>query len=64
MKHIKLSLVPYLILLSFVLAAITGWFMNAYHLFTMIGEPVGTEFILRIVGIFVAPLGSIMGLFF
>lgn len=64
MKQIKLSLVPYLIVLAFAVAAITGWFMNAYHIFTMIGQPIGTEFIIRIVGVFVAPIGSIMGLFF
>jgi hypothetical protein len=64
MKKIKLSLVPYLTILAIVAAGFIGWCMNAYHLFTMIGQPVGTEFILRIVGIFVAPLGSIMGLFF
>jgi hypothetical protein len=45
-----------------ILAAI-GWVINIVHLFGM--NPVLTgEGVVRIIGIFVAPLGSIMGLFF
>jgi hypothetical protein len=63
-RNVKLGAVPFLALLSFIVAMFVGWCMNVYQLFEMIGEPLGTEFVLRIVGVFVAPMGSIMGLFF
>lgn len=54
-----------------VIACIYGWFAN---LFTVIGAFVGAEsitqmqvsgkLILQVIGVFFAPLGSIMGLFF
>lgn len=46
-----------------VVAAIVGWFMNLWAIVVHTPE-MGTEFVLRLVGLFVAPLGSAMGLFF
>ena len=63
-KKVSLGLVPFLVLLAFLVSMFVGWCMNVYQLFQMIGQPLGTEFALRIVGVFVAPMGSIMGLFF
>jgi hypothetical protein len=63
-KKVNVGVVPFLGLLIIVITAIVGWVMNLFELFHMIGEPIGTEFIIRIVGIFVAPIGTIMGFFF
>jgi hypothetical protein len=43
------------------LAAVVGWVWNIFKLVGLVGEPVGAEFVLRIVGIVLAPLGAIMG---
>jgi predicted lipid-binding transport protein (Tim44 family) len=43
---------------------IVGWIMNIAAIVKIIDLPVTGMFILRCVGIFVAPLGSILGLFF
>ncbi len=48
---------------SFVAAAICGWFMNIVALISMAGGVIGSLFVLRVVGVFLAPLGSILGLF-
>jgi len=46
------------------IAGIIGWVLNIIDIFHM-AHPLDSGFgILRIVGIFVAPLGSILGLFF
>jgi hypothetical protein len=62
--NVLLQDIPYLIgftsVFLLILAVIAGWIMNIISLFGM--ETVTTiEGILRIVGIFIAPLGSIMG---
>jgi len=49
-----------------VLALFVGYFINIFKLIGMIGTDVSvhlTVFILRIVGLFVGPLGGIMGIF-
>jgi len=43
---------------------IVGWIMNIVAIVKIVDLPVTGMFILRCVGIFVAPLGSILGLFF
>jgi len=40
-----------------------GWVMNILALVKMSFSPVTIELVLRIVGIFLAPLGTIMGYF-
>lgn len=49
------------------LAVFVGWIFNIIHLVSMVGSETvvfTVEFVLRIVGIFVMPLGAIMGFFF
>ena len=41
-----------------------GWCMNIWHIIHMKNVLDSGEGIIRVVGIFVAPLGSIMGLFY
>lgn len=48
------------IYIAFILAMITGWIMNLVDLYHGVA---GNELILRVAGIFVAPLGAFMGLF-
>lgn len=49
---------------AFLIFMIIGWFMNVFDLLHMVGGEVTTLFILRVVGLVVAPLGSILGWFF
>lgn len=49
-----------LVMLGLVIAAIYGYIANIVSLFHSTGDITG-QFILRIVGIFIAPLGSILG---
>ncbi len=43
------------------IAVFFGWIMNIYKLAGMFGEEISTWFIARIVGIFFAPLGAVLG---
>lgn len=43
---------------------IVGWVMNIVVLYGASFDPLTGPVILRIVGVFVAPLGAILGLFF
>jgi hypothetical protein len=47
-------------LLVVIIAAIYGYIMNIMILFHSTGDITG-QFILRVLGIFIAPLGSILG---
>jgi len=46
-----------------VLAAIGGWIANIVAIVGAVSDPITGMFILRCVGIFVAPLGAILGFF-
>ena len=46
---------------AIVIAAIYGWIANIIALINMLDGNVSAMFIARIVGIFVAPFGSILG---
>jgi hypothetical protein len=59
-RKINLSLPLYIAVIVLILTLFTAWCVNIYKLVTGPFEITG-EFILRIVGIFAAPLGSIMG---
>lgn len=50
--------------LGMIVAAIVGWFMNIFAIMHTMHGAFDGMFVLRIVGIFVAPLGAILGLFF
>jgi hypothetical protein len=43
------------------IAAIVGWVMNIVALYHMTFGTITGEMVLRCVGIFVAPIGSVMG---
>ena len=52
--------------LGFVFAFVTGWIMNIVKIAGLFGTPIGNialEVSLRIIGIFFAPLGAILGWF-
>lgn len=61
-KKINLSLAVWTVFVSIIFAMIVSWGVNIYKLLTGPMEITG-EFILRIIGIFVGPIGSVMGLF-
>lgn len=42
-------------------AAAAGWVMNIMAIFQTVGDPLTAMFILRCVGVFIAPLGAIVG---
>lgn len=50
--------------LGFIITMLTGWVLNIFALIAMIDGGVTAMFIVRILGVVVAPLGSILGLFF
>ena len=47
-----------------IVTGVVGWVLNIVKLMGMTLDAVTIELVLRGLGIFVAPLGSIMGLFF
>jgi len=49
---------------AFVILTLVGWVMNIFDLVGTQLDVITIELVLRIVGIFVVPLGAIMGLFF
>jgi hypothetical protein len=53
----------FIVWVAFVGALVTGWIMNIVSLIHMTDPLSSGVGVLRIVGIFLAPLGSIMGLF-
>mgnify|MGYP003443260006 FL=1 len=50
-----------LLVVALVLAGVVGWFMNIFDIVAAVSDPITAMFILRCVGIFVAPLGAILG---
>ena len=49
--------------LLYFFAGLVGWVMNIAELIGMIGASIDAEFVLRLVGVFVAPLGAVLGYF-
>lgn len=49
-----------IVIYGVMLAAAIGWCLNIYKLATMGLDPIGL-FVLRIVGLFLAPLGAVIG---
>lgn len=56
------TLVELLTLIVYV-AGIIGWVWNIIKIFHAVNDPITGVFILRVVGIFAAPLGVILGYF-
>lgn len=52
-----------LVWLVIVVSMIVGWIMNIFDVFG-VSTPLNAEDALHIVGIFIVPLGAIMGIFF
>lgn len=50
-------------ILLFLVAVILGWIMNIVDLFHQSFDPLTAVAVLRVVGIFVPPLGAVMGWF-
>jgi len=48
---------------ALILTGLYGWVHNIIMLTTANFHPVGAEVVLRVVGIFLGPLGAILGLF-
>ena len=42
-------------------AGVGGWIWNIVKIFATVADPIGGMFILRCIGIFVAPLGAVLG---
>jgi len=55
------QLVVLLTVIGVWIAAIVGWVMNIVTLYHMSFATITGELVLRCVGIFVAPIGSVMG---
>ena len=56
------SAIQLLVVIVFILG-IAGWFMNIFDLIGMLDGPINAMFIARCVGVFFAPLGSVLGYF-
>jgi len=54
----------FLVLLGLALANIIDWIMNIVHLIGLEASTINGENIVRIIGIFIAPIGTIIGWFF
>ncbi len=63
MRKINLSIGPYIALLAFIVLMIGGWIANIVKFFGMLDGEVTAMFIARVIGVFVAPLGSLLGFF-
>ena len=52
------------IMLGYILLMITvivGWVLNIFAIVATVGDPINGLFILRVAGIFLAPLGAVLG---
>ena len=52
-----LGLIP----ITFIVVAAVGWILNIMNIAASTGDPVTGMFVLRCVGIFLAPLGAVLG---
>lgn len=66
MKPENFGFAAFLIYVGLMLTALVGWFVNLIDVINLAtaNSPLTTLFIVKLVGIFIAPLGIIMGLFF
>ena len=55
------AIIAALVWLAIVVAAAYGWVMNIVQLYHSSFSEITGQLILRVIGIFVAPLGSVMG---
>lgn len=60
-KVVKLHWFPFFALFAIVFATIGGWIANIVKIFGMSFDPLTAEAVLRVIGVFVFPIGGIMG---
>ena len=60
MKHIRSEALLILVVITFVVAFI-GWLANIITIFGMSFDPLTAMAVMRVVGIFIPPLGSVLG---
>lgn len=63
MKQGNTELYAMLAIILLWVVAVVGWGLNIIKLIGIASDPITGMFIIRSIGIFVAPLGSILGLF-
>ena len=63
MKKYDIGTVAAIAILVVFIAGIVGWVMNLADLVGMFGASIDAEFVLQLVGLFVAPLGAVLGYF-
>ncbi len=59
--EVKLGVIAILAVLLFTLAGVVGYVKNLMVLFNMSFDPLTGEAILRIIGVFLVPIGMILG---
>ena len=52
-----------LVLVILFIVTVAGWVINFFEIIGSFADPIGAEFVMRVIGIFVFPLGSFMGWF-
>ena len=63
MRNSDLSVVASLFWIGLFLGGLFGWVMNIIELIGMTFDPITGMAVARIIGIFVAPLGAVLGYF-
>lgn len=63
MKKQKGYLIPELLIVIFFLAGFAGWVMNIVKLWNAGFDVITGYMIVRIIGVFLAPLGAVVGYF-
>ncbi len=63
MKKQRGATVVELIVAVLLVGGMLGWILNVWDIFKAVSNPITGLFILRCVGVFVAPLGAILGYF-
>lgn len=61
-RHRDVTAHVFIAFVTVVVIAVIGWVMNIYSLVTAVGETTGLT-VVRAIGIFVAPLGAVLGYF-
>lgn len=65
MKYDNVSITAAILVVALWIAGAIGWFVNLFKVIGMAmdGYPMGAEFVLRIIGTVVFPVGGLMGWF-
>jgi len=52
-----------LLMTVLILAGVGGWIANVYKMCKLLGDEVTAWFLMRLAGIFIPPLGAVLGFF-